>query len=64
MKAKKKFDCVESKARAQRELMREYEERRGEFASYADFVNATAAKNPKIAAWRKKIGPARQTVTQ
>ena len=63
MRTKKKaFDCVESKARVQRDLMREYQSRRPEFTSYADFINATAAKDPLIAAWRRKVGRARQTV--
>jgi hypothetical protein len=61
MKTKKKpFDCVEMKNRAQRELMKEYEARRGEFASYVDFLNATADADPRIKAWRKKLRLARQ----
>jgi hypothetical protein len=34
------FDCVEAKHMAQEALEREFERRRGEFASLADFLNA------------------------
>ena len=36
----KTFDCVEMKNRIQAELFAEYELRKGEFASYLDFINA------------------------
>ena len=36
----KTFDCVESKRLAQRHLREEYETRKSEFDSYADFLNA------------------------
>ncbi len=36
----KTFDCVEMKNRIQSELFAEYESRKGEFASYLDFINA------------------------
>jgi hypothetical protein len=36
----KSFDCVEMKNRIQVERLAEYEARKGEFASYADFINA------------------------
>jgi hypothetical protein len=36
----KTFDCVEMKNRIQAELYAEYESRKGEFASYLDFINA------------------------
>jgi|WetSurMetagenome_2_1015567.scaffolds.fasta_scaffold428915_1 hypothetical protein len=38
----KTFDCVEMKNRIQAELFAEYESRKGEFASYLDFINARA----------------------
>jgi hypothetical protein len=37
---KKTFDCVEMKNRIQAERLAEYESRKGEFASYLDFINA------------------------
>ena len=36
----KTFDCVEMKNRIQAERLAEYESRKGEFASYVDFINA------------------------
>jgi hypothetical protein len=36
----KTFDCVEMKNRIQAELFAEYESRKGEFASYLDFIDA------------------------
>ena len=36
----KTFDCVEMKNRIQAERLAEYEARKGEFASYIDFINA------------------------
>lgn len=38
----KTFDCVEMKNRIQAELWAEYQTRKHEFASYADFINARA----------------------
>jgi len=36
----KTFDCVAMKNRIQAERLAEYESRKGEFASYLDFINA------------------------
>ena len=36
----KTFDCVEMKRRIQAERWAEYEERKGQFASYVEFINA------------------------
>lgn len=41
MVMKKTFDCVDEKNRVQEELMREYQARKSEFVSYADFINQT-----------------------
>lgn len=63
MKAKTKtFDCVEMKNRIQRELMQEYEARKGEFSSYAQFIRATADADPKVMAFRQRIARARESV--
>ena len=43
-KRKKTFDCVEMKDRIQQKLREEYESRKSEFDSYADFINATDNK--------------------
>jgi hypothetical protein len=40
LKKPKTFDCVEMKNRIQAELFAEYQSRKGEFASYQDFINA------------------------
>jgi len=56
MKAKTKtFDCVEMKRQIQQELREEYEARKTEFSSYADFINATADESEEIQAFREKL---------
>lgn len=56
MKTKKKtFDCIEWKDRVQRELLAEYEARKDEFASYGEFIYATADESPEIRAWRERM---------
>lgn len=47
----KTFDCVEMKRRAQEKLRAEYEARRGEFASYSEFLAATVTEDP----WQKRL---------
>ncbi|HUW57274.1 MAG TPA: hypothetical protein VMZ92_11625 [Planctomycetota bacterium] len=53
---KKPFDCVEFKRQAQRRLMEEFEARRDEFATYADFINAKVKEDPKAIAMRRHFG--------
>ena len=55
MKVKKKFDCVQMKRDAQRRLRAEYESRKGEFSSYAEFIAATANQSPEIREFKAKI---------
>lgn len=55
----KSFDCVEMKERIQQELREEFELRKAEFASYADFINATADESQEIRAFREKVEAAR-----
>lgn len=50
-KKRKKFDCVEMKNEIQRKILAEYEARKGEFASFADFVNARVKASP----WCRKM---------
>jgi len=53
--------CVEMKSRTQRGLLEEYERRKGEFSSYADFINPSAQGSEEIgASWDKvsRSGPA------
>jgi len=57
---KKSFDCVEMKTRIQRELREEYESRKEEFASYADFINATADASDAIRTFRENVARARR----
>jgi len=47
----KTFDCVEFKRQAQRKLLAEYEERKGEFDTYYDFLDAKA----QASAWVQRI---------
>jgi hypothetical protein len=37
----KTFDCVEMKNRIQAQILAEYEARKGEFASFSEFLRAT-----------------------
>ena len=60
MKSREKaFDCVEMKNRIQKELMEEYEARKDEFSSYADFIVATDEESEEIRAWRERIAGAK-----
>jgi hypothetical protein len=54
----KTFDCVEMKNRIQEKRLAEYEARKGEFASYLDFVNARVKRSPvwKMLAKRTENG--------
>jgi hypothetical protein len=36
--------------------MKAFEARRGEFATYADFINAMAEENPRVRALRESLG--------
>lgn len=56
---KKKFDCVQMKNNIQRKLMREYESKKAQFDSYADFLNATADKLEEIRIFRDKVAKAK-----
>jgi hypothetical protein len=47
--------CLAVKDRVQRELMREYEARKSEFASYVEFVKATVDDDPNVRAYRQKL---------
>jgi hypothetical protein len=55
----KTFDCVEMKRRVQEELRAEYESRKGEFASYADFLRAKADQSPWVGQLRGRLREAR-----
>lgn len=51
----KKFDCVEMKNGVQAKLLREYNEKKDDFESYAEFIRSTADEDPSIAEFRKKM---------
>ncbi len=51
---KKTFDCVEMKNRIQAERLAEFESRKGEFASYVDFINARVRDSELMKIVRKK----------
>ncbi len=59
----KTFDCVEEKKRVQKLLLEEYEARKGEFSSYADFIVKTAEESEEIRAWRERIARAKAAAT-
>ena len=50
----KTFDCVEMKNRIQAERLAEYESRKGEFASYVDFINARVKDSELMKIVREK----------
>ena len=56
---KKTFDCVEMKNRIQAARLAEYESRKGEFASYLDFVNARVRDSELAKHMRRKMGVVR-----
>jgi hypothetical protein len=48
---KKEFDCIEMKSDIQAQMQSEYEKRKVEFNSFADYVNAQCDES----AWAKSI---------
>ncbi|HUU58136.1 MAG TPA: hypothetical protein VMZ50_01220 [Phycisphaerae bacterium] len=60
MKAKT-FDCVEMKRKAQERLLAEYEARKEEFSSFAEFIHVTADESEWVRSIRAKIRRARPT---
>lgn len=44
----KTFNCEEMKRKSQESQEKEYESRRGEFASFADFLNVKATESETI----------------
>lgn len=61
MTTKKSFDCVEMKRKAQKRLRSEYEARKGEFSSYAEFITITASQSPETRAFLEKVRHAGKT---
>jgi len=53
----KAFDCVEFKRQSQLRLRAEYEERKGEFDSYADFIRAKTQEED----WSRRMWDRAQT---
>jgi len=51
----KTFDCVEMNNRIQQGLRKEYEARKAEFGSYADFINTTATESQQIRVFCEKV---------
>jgi hypothetical protein len=56
----KRFDCVVAKLQAQEELLAEYKTRKAAFSSYADFIRATSAEDPRVQAFKKRVAEARR----
>lgn len=56
---RKTFDCVEMKNRIQSDLRQEYQARKAEFASYIDFLSATANESQEIRAFLEKVAHAK-----
>jgi hypothetical protein len=51
----KTFDCVEMKNRIQAEIMAEYETRKNEFTTFADFLEARARESEWIERTRRRF---------
>jgi hypothetical protein len=55
----KTFDCVEMKNRIQAQRMAEYESRKGEFASYIEFVRSKTGDSAWARRMRRKLAKPR-----
>ena len=55
----KTFDCVEMKRLAQEKLHAEYEERKPDFSSYVDFLNAKAEQSD-LGRWLRSLPSGRK----
>ena len=58
----KKFDCVEMQHKAQERLRAEYEARKGEFSSFAEFLNRTAEESKETRAFLARLRKAKEKV--
>jgi hypothetical protein len=56
----KAYNCVADKDRAQTELMREFEARRGEFEDYAEFIRRAAEERALAREVRARIAASHQ----
>ena len=54
-KKNKPFDCVEMKERIQAEIRADYEARKDQFASYADYLEASIKEDPWASAVLEKL---------
>jgi hypothetical protein len=60
----KDFNCVEAKRQAQEALEKEFEARRGEFASFSDFLNAKVMESEEtLEIWRRFSKPGTPLLT-
>ena len=53
------FDCVKMKDDIQAKILAEYEARKSEFASFAEFVNVRASQSPWVRKMRRRTARAR-----
>jgi len=59
----KTFDCLDAKRKAQEALEKEFESRRGEFASFSEFLNTKLAESEKTSEiWNRFGGKPRAKV--
>ena len=56
----KKFDCVEMKNRIQAQMMAEFRRRKGEFASFEEFIAAKAQESSWVRRMEKRFARPRQ----
>lgn len=55
----KKFDCVQTKNKIQKELTQEYEAKKAQFTSYVGFLNTTSDESKEICIFRDKVAKAK-----
>ena len=60
MKKTKRPDCIRLKRRVQEGMLAEYEARKDEFKSCADFIFATADESAEIRARRERMAGAKR----
>ncbi len=52
------MDCVEMKREAQKQLLEEWERRREEFPSFAEFLHAVSNESPWVREFRDRVSKA------
>jgi len=59
----KGFDCVEMKNEAQAKLLKEYDQRKGEFVDFVDFITKKAQESAWQREMRERFGKGKAKVS-